>query len=778
MKIKRQSKRNLPLILMALLIQGSLFSGIVFSQSEEKINIEINWSEFLQRHDLQWEKLPERWEEAPYLGNGNIGTMIYLDSASNSIRLQLFRVDVQDHRDNSFGWTAYSRPRFMIGSFYLKPEGKIEGGNWRLDLWNATLRGNIKTDCGSISFDHLVHSDDMIVYTGIKTTGDEDNCKWEWIPEKAETTRPGYPHKKSEIAGFAKRYGQHYINTLQLYEPNPDNFIEIREGINVSVQNLLAGGQYAVAWNVERLTKKKQSLVISIEKSYPENTAADQAVANLKLKEESDQVKWIRQHNNWWNNYYPASFVSIPDTRLESFYWHQMYKLASATRKDRPMMDTSGPWIQPTPWPYITWDLNVQLCYWPVYPSNRLHLGESLIKVLHKNRQTLIDNVRPKEWQENSAFLFTVSAQDLVEPRDGDMRYYGAVGHLTWALHNCWLHYRFSMDEDMLREKIYPLLKRSINFYRHMLTEDKDGILHLPKTYSPETKEVPDCNYDLALLKWGCQALIAAAERLNINDPLLPQWKDILRRLTDFPVDQNGFMLGAGAPMDLSHRHFSHLLMAYPLYLVNIDQEPEQRDLIQKSLNHWINFKGALQGYSYTAASSLSAAIGNGNDALGYLKGLEQFLQPNGLYKESGPVMETPLSAAQSIHDMLLQSWNNTIRVFPAAPDAWPDMVFQKLRTEGAFLISAVRMDGKTQFIHIKSLAGEPCRIIPGLDGEIKVSGHREFLLTEVEPHLFTLDIKKGEEVLLWSGDEKPDLSISPLPGEKKSFNSFGLEKY
>ena len=35
---------------------------------------------------------------------------------------------------------------------------------------------------------------------------------------------------------------------------------------------------------------------------------------------------------------------------------------------------------------------------------------------------------------------------------------------------------------------------------------------------------------------------------------------------------------------------------------------------------------------------------------------------------ESGPVIETPLSGAQCIHDMLLQSWGGKIRVFPAVP--------------------------------------------------------------------------------------------------------------
>jgi len=87
----------------------------------DSVTAQVDWPKFMARHDLVWEKLPVRWEESPYLGNGNMGSMLYVDEKSNRLRLQVFRVDVQDHRDQTHGWTAYSRPRLMIGSFYLKP---------------------------------------------------------------------------------------------------------------------------------------------------------------------------------------------------------------------------------------------------------------------------------------------------------------------------------------------------------------------------------------------------------------------------------------------------------------------------------------------------------------------------------------------------------------------------------------------------------------------------------------------------------------------------------
>ena len=223
-------------------------------------------------------------------------------------------------------------------------------------------------------------------------------------------------------------------------------------------------------------------------------------------------------------------------------------------------------------------------------------------------------------------------------------------------------------------------------------------------------------NFDLALLRWGCRTLLEIDSTLKINDPLRSRWREVATRLTAYPTDSTGFLMGRGLPLATSHRHYSHLLMLYPLYDVNVEQ-PGARPLMEKSLAHWQGLKGALQGYSCTGAASIAAALGHGDEALRYLNGLwtAGFLTPNTLYQEQGPVIEMPLSAAQAIHDMLLQSWGGKIRVFPAAPTAWADASYQHLSAEGGFLVSAARRGGRTRFVTITSRTGGPCLVHPGI---------------------------------------------------------------
>jgi hypothetical protein len=281
---------------------------------------------------------------------------------------------------------------------------------------------------------------------------------------------------------------------------------------------------------------------------------------------------------------------------------------------------------------------------------------------------------------------------------------------------------------------------------------------------------IPDANYDLALLKWGLTTLIESAEHLKIDDPLLPRWRDVLDHLVPFPQDASGLMVGEGRPWKESHRHYSHLLSIFPLALTTPEQ-PENRALIQKSLATWERDTKAFRGYSFTGGASMHAMLGEGDIAV---QRLHQFLdfpkynEPNTLYAEAGPVIETPLSAATSVQDLMLQSWGGKLRVFPAIPTAWKDAAFDHLRAQGAFLVSAERQGGKTAWVRIESLAGSPCRVIVNDWKTARVRGH-----TGATPSVqiddageITIELTKGASVLLAPDENSslPELKPAELP--------------
>ncbi|WP_262705706.1 MULTISPECIES: glycosyl hydrolase family 95 catalytic domain-containing protein [Streptomyces] len=713
------------------------------------------WATVLADADMVWQKMPQTWYEGPFLGNALLGSGIYAEPGDgHAVRFNVQHSEVQDHRPE-FG-SLFGLARLPIGYFTLEPVGAITAVDWRLRLRDAELTGTITTDKGTLALRALVHNSRSVMAIEVTPSAGETAFRWVFHPAEAISPRVDFKPVPDGYTG------------------NPPAVVEDHHGVRAAVQPLLAGGQHVTAWR-ERTRAGRRTLYVTVAHSHPRRTARDRALKDIESASALPYDALAPTHRAWWHAYYRRSFLSLPDARLQRFYWIQLYKVAAAARADAPVMATSGPWLESTPWPATWWNLNVQLEYWLIHGSNHLEL-DAVTRALGEFRDNLSNQLDAPYRKDsagiprttdihlinggavaNGGFAVGIPGQDPPTPE---------VGNLTWALHNVWLTYRHTMDESVLRDVVYPLLRKAIAYYLHFLTPGSDGKLHLPATFSPEYGvNAPDCNYDLMLLRWGCATLLDSARTLGVKDPSAPRWREVLAKLTPYPVDENGFMIGAGVPFAKSHRHYSHMLAVYPLYEVTWE-DPAKRDLIETSLNHWVGFEGALQGYTFTGAASMSAQMGRGEDALKYLGELmRRFIQPNTMYKESGPVIETPLSAAQSLHDMVCQSWGGVIRVFPALPAAWGELMVHDFRTQGAFLLSAAREGGRTRWVRLRSEAGAPCVVRHSLDGPIEVrDGHGRRLPYEtVGAGTIRIALTRGQEAIITARGDRPDLTVRPV---------------
>ena len=739
--------------------------------TSQKINFNIDYGEFLSGQDMVFDTLTTNWHEGAFTGNGLLGNMVYRKE-NGSVRIEIGRTDVVDHRPE-FG-LQYGEFRLPIGHFELKPESRINDISGRLNIYDAAFEGQINQQLKFRTYTHALYN---VIVLEIKKgiTGYELT----WHPELSVS--PRY-HRQNKLAGFAPKN----------YKPNPEPELFESEDVNYCYQSLLAGGGYCTAWKKTE-TPEKDIWFITVGNSWPQDISIREAKNNLELVSQIPLNQLFDQHTEWWHRFYISSFVSLPDKQFENFWWIQQYKLGSATRKDAPAIDLLGPWYRHTPWAAWWFNLNVQLTYSPVYASNRLNLGQSMISFINNNREQLIKNV-PEKYRHNSAALgrnasFNMAASiDLENPqypdteenahlpgalKRGETR--SELGNLTWLLHNYWYQYRYSMNDRILKD-LYPLLKRSINYYINIMQKWDDEKLHLPVTYSPEYPGgfTRDCNYDLALFRWGCETLLKANDLLAANDSLAETWQYVLENLVDYPVNENGLMIGRDVPFAQSHRHYSHLMMWYPLHIMAPSEENIK--LMEKSIAHWHSFDKALQGYSFTGGASMYAKMGEGNRAYSYLKTfMTDFLRPNTMYMEAGPVMETPLSAVASINEMLLQSWGDTIRVFPAIPDDWQDVVFHDLRTEGAFLVSAEMKNGELQWVNITSEAGGTfhMKLPASLQNFIIIKNNQK---EPFEGKDYRLELNPGEEIIIHKKNRN-EFSIREVKKEQGTYNAFGAKK-
>lgn len=448
-------------------------------------------------------------------------------------------------------------------------------------------------------------------------------------------------------------------------------------------------------------------------------------------------------------------------------------------------MDNQGPWLQRTAWNAIWWNLNAQVSHSGFATSNRRAMGSALSYRLDINRDNLARNVANEFRHDSYAIGRSSSGWDLLshpgQPGSGrpgmDRQIGHECGNLMWALHNVDMEYRYWKDTDLRDRVLYPLLVRAVNYYRHFLVKETDGLWHLPQTYSPEYRLAEDCSYDLDLLRWGNGRLLELTAEMGVTkkeQPLITAWRQIEKNLVPSHVNETGRMIGRNVALTGGHRHWSHLLAIYPLRTIT-PETPEDRALIKLSLDHWHSFKSGLAGYSVTGGSCMAALLGDGDRALDFLNRLKRFLHPNTFYSEADalPVIETPLHGATAIQEMLLQSWGGRLRIFPAVPRAWPASQFHQLRGEGAFLVSARREQGKTKWAVVQAESGGNVEVDPQL-ANARWSTSKGVTVKDIGEGVYEIETPPDGWVLFYAGGQaRPDAVVTPVP-RKGNSHRFG----
>lgn len=740
------SKKRIAFLIVALAcLQTSLLKAQVKSR--------IDWPEFMAEQDLVWEDIPLQWAEGAFVGNGQLGMMLYAKLDENRFNFHVGRQDVTDHRGAPDRKTSMGVPgtnlldfsRLDIGKMVLRPAGKIKTAHLRQDLWNAEIRGTIYTDLGELAFRAFTPYDRMVQVIEVSSTEQRNNepvdFEWEWLPGNASCPR---------ALLMADRYEDYKHNPFK-----PE--LKTLDSTKVCVQKLEAGGDYATAWRTVQHGRKSTMYIATANEVPAEGISAGVSVDEVRRAIAVPIGSIESTHRDWWHAYFRKSFLSMPDARMESFYYIQLYKMAACSRADGPALDLMGPFFKNTSWPGLWWNLNVQLTYWPFNTSNHQDIAINFIRLVDDNFDYRIAHKSGKN-----------------------------LGDFAWAMHNYWLYYKYQGNGQAIFDKWVPKAIQIVEVYEDKLVRNDQGQLELTPMGSPEYmgfKSFENTNYNLAILRWMLNALIDACERTEANSEYVAHWQQLLEDLIPFPVDENGLMIGSDQPVDMSHRHYSHLLALYPLF--QLDPSAEQdRDLVVRSVKHWHGIEDgkALAGYSYTGASSLYAALGMGDEAVAVMQqfldgdiGRAHFLTNTFYMEGTNPVIETPLSGAAAIMEYSLQSWGDKIRIFPAIPSNWHDVSFQNLLAQGGFEVSAAMKEGKVAWVEVKSLAGESCTVV--VPGWQNTAGNRNMRIEKIKDGEFKLDLKKGESVVIGPGSSRTKPVVEPVEHAMGKANYFGIKK-
>lgn len=487
--------------------------------------------------------------------------------------------------------------------------------------------------------------------------------------------------------------------------------------------------------------------------------------------------KKIRKKNmNWWKSYWESvPSVKLPSDNLEFIYYYGMYKFAGLTNPDGVAATLQGPWVeeyQMPPWSSdYHFNINVQECYWPTYAGNRLDHIKPLFNMI-------------KSWEDklrHNAKMFLGIDDGLMLPHAVDDRcvcmggfWTGSIDHgsTSWVAQLMWLYYKYSMDDEFLRNVAYPFMKGAMRVYEEML-EDKDGELSLPVSVSPEyggssmNAWGKNASFQLSLIHFLCRALCEASEILEINEGI-EKWEDIDHRLPDFSTINNRIALWEGQDLAVSHRHHSHLAGIYPFDTLEYEKGGKHYQTVQNTIAHWIHKgMGEWSGWCMPWASIIHSRLENGEAAEAILELWKRFFTNEGngtlhdvrypgisimgMGRTGGEIMqiEAGMAAITAVQEMLLHTAKGIMKVFPAIPDHWRNASFYGMRAEGAFLVSAKYKDGQITKAEVFSEKGSVLRLYNNIAKAVLVK--RDYLGTEeiMSDDIIDIPTHVGETIIL-----------------------------
>ena len=137
-------KQNKKRVFITLLVCGlsTLCKGNGSALSHGVEN-RVDWKDFLSRHDLVWEKTPRSYFDAPFVGNGLLGAMLYMPEGE-ALRLDVGSTEVVERRDTE-ARSIVDNGRLPVGYFEFASTYPVDRATGRLDLYNALARFDLHT---------------------------------------------------------------------------------------------------------------------------------------------------------------------------------------------------------------------------------------------------------------------------------------------------------------------------------------------------------------------------------------------------------------------------------------------------------------------------------------------------------------------------------------------------------------------------------------------------------------------------------------------------------
>lgn len=446
-------------------------------------------------------------------------------------------------------------------------------------------------------------------------------------------------------------------------------------------------------------------------------------------------------------------------------YQYGRYLLVSSSRGDTLPANLQGLWVgkNGSAWSsdyHI--NVNLQMNYWLACQTNLAECMLPLIDYVDSLREPgrvtaeIYFGVSSTEENPENGFTANTQTTPFGWTCPGWSFDWGwSPAAVPWILQNVWEYYEYTLDEILLREKIYPMMKEQAVFYQQILRRDEDGRWLSTPAYSPEHGPRTNGNtYEQTLIWQLFTDTLTAGEILGEDPAVLQEWQDILHNLrppveigTDGQIKEWYEETSIGSvpgSEPYKHRHLSHLLGLYPGDLIS-ENTPEWLEAARVSLDSRTDLS---TGWAMGQRINTWARLGDGQHAYTLIKMLLQNGILDNLWDTHPPFqIDGNLGYTAGVTECLMQSNLGYLNILPALPPQWENGSIAGIVARGGFELSVRWENGIPLEITVLSRKGGPCAIqfAAGESFSVTDSSGNPVPCETLRKNRFQFETKQGE---------------------------------
>ena len=436
------------------------------------------------------------------------------------------------------------------------------------------------------------------------------------------------------------------------------------------------------------------------------------------------------EHRRWWQNFWNESAAEIGDPVLEGYYYGSFYIMACCSRNKTFAPSLFGNWASgdtPAMGGDYHMNYNHQAPWWGCYTANHIGLTDPydapVLQFMERGKYMAEQYLGRKGVYYCVGIAPNGSCACWDNPHDGwkndspaNHFFAGQKCNALFGGINMAMRWNATLDPDYAR-KVYPYLREVATFWEEDLVWE-NGRYSIVRDNIHEGSPAPNGEKNnpmsLGLLRSCLKATLEMSRALGADAEKRGKWQHMLDHLSDFTVfERNGKKVFRYSEegRDFASINGVGLQHVYPADAIGLESSPEMLTITRNTIeqhpqcwkcnNHTMSFYPGLARAGYDPHAILEGLRSLVRDV-----GLPNFVIDRG----GGGGIETCSTVTATINEMLLQSHQDVIHIFPD----WPkdkDARFDKFRAHGAFLVTAAFEDGGVRRVRIVSERGTPCTL-------------------------------------------------------------------